>query len=99
MLPRGRFLLRRSHAIHIRGMLLVEFSSKNFCEEFEKSVLQRCLSCYAPDMTPHERCLQVLAAVVQFDDANGIILVEQAIDALIQAAGTDTCRRLWLWMN
>ena len=45
-------------------------------------------------MTPHERCLQVLAAVVQFDDANGIILVEQAIDALIQAAGTDSVSKI-----
>jgi hypothetical protein len=45
-------------------------------------------------MRPHERCLQVLAAVVQFDDANGIILVEQAIDALIQAAGTDSVSKI-----
>jgi hypothetical protein len=45
-------------------------------------------------MTPHERCLQVLAAVVQFDDANGIILVEQAIDALIQASGTDSVSKI-----
>jgi hypothetical protein len=45
-------------------------------------------------MTPHERCLQVLGAVVQLDDANGIILVEQAIDALIQAAGTDSVSKI-----
>jgi hypothetical protein len=45
-------------------------------------------------MTPHEGCLQVLAAVVQSDDANGIILVEQAIDALIQASGTDSVSKI-----
>jgi hypothetical protein len=45
-------------------------------------------------MTPHERCLEVLAAVVKFDDANGIILVERAIDALIQAAGTDSVSKI-----
>jgi hypothetical protein len=45
-------------------------------------------------MTPHERCLQVLAAVVQFNEANGIILVEQAIDALIQASGTDSVSKI-----
>jgi hypothetical protein len=45
-------------------------------------------------LRPHERCLQVLAAVVQFDDANGIILVEQAIDALIQTAGADSVSKI-----
>jgi hypothetical protein len=45
-------------------------------------------------MTPHEKCLQVLAAVVQFDDVNGIILVEQAIDALLQAASTDSVSKI-----
>jgi hypothetical protein len=45
-------------------------------------------------MTPHERCLQALAAVVQFDDASGIILMEQAIEALIQAAGTDSVSKI-----
>jgi hypothetical protein len=45
-------------------------------------------------MTPHERCLQTLAAVVRFDDANGIVLMEQAIDGLIQAAGTDSVSKI-----
>ena len=47
-----------------------------------------------PGMTPHERCLQSLAAVVQFDDANGIVLMEQAIDSLIRAAGTDSVSKI-----
>jgi hypothetical protein len=45
-------------------------------------------------MTPHERCLQALAAVVQFDDGNGIVLMEQAIDALTQAAGMDSVSKI-----
>ena len=45
-------------------------------------------------MTPHERCLQMLAAVVQLDDANGIVLMEQAIDGLIEAAGTDSVSKI-----
>jgi hypothetical protein len=47
-----------------------------------------------PGMTPHERCLQSLAAVVRFDDANGVVLMEQAIDSLIQAAGTDSVSKI-----
>jgi hypothetical protein len=94
MLPCGRLLLRPSHGPTSGGMLLVEFPSKNSVRNLKSPVLQRCSACYAPDMTPHERCLQVLAAVVQFDDANGIILVEQAIDALIQAAGTDSVSKI-----
>jgi hypothetical protein len=45
-------------------------------------------------MTPHERCLQALAAVVHFDNANGVVLMEQAIDSLIQAAGTDSVSKI-----
>jgi hypothetical protein len=47
-----------------------------------------------PGMTPHERCLRSLAAVVQFDDANGIVLMEQAIDSLIRTAGTDSVSKI-----
>jgi hypothetical protein len=79
---------------HHQGVLLVEFPSKNSVRNLKSLILQRCSACYAPGMTPHERCLQVLAAVVQFDDANGIILVEQAIDALIQAAGRDSVSKI-----
>jgi hypothetical protein len=68
--------------------------SKNSVRNLKSLILQRCPACYAPGMTPHERCLQALAAVVQFDDANGIILMEQAIDALIQAAGTDSVSKI-----
>jgi hypothetical protein len=68
--------------------------SKNFVRNSQSPILPRCLARYAPNMTPHERCLQVLSAVVQFDDANGIILVEQAIDALIQASGTDSVSKI-----
>jgi hypothetical protein len=75
-------------------MRVVEFLSKNPVRNLKSLVLQRCPACYAPGMTPHERCLQALAAVVQFDDANGIILMEQAIDALIQAAGTDSVSKI-----
>jgi hypothetical protein len=67
---------------------------KNSVRNLQSPVLPRCSACYAPNMTPHERCLQVLAAVVQSDDANGIILVEQAIDALIQASGTDSVSKI-----
>jgi hypothetical protein len=73
---------------------LSSFPPRTSVRNLKSPVLQRCSSCYAPDMRPHERCLQVLAAVVQFDDANGIILVEQAIDALIQAAGTDSVSKI-----
>jgi hypothetical protein len=45
-------------------------------------------------MTPHERCLQSFAAIVRFDDANGIVLMEQAIDSLIQAAGMDSVSKI-----
>jgi hypothetical protein len=87
-------MMAHPHTVPHQGVLLVEFPSKNSVRNLKSPVLQRCSACYAPDMTPHERCLQVLAAVVQFDDANGIILVEQAIDALIQAAGTDSVSKI-----
>jgi hypothetical protein len=67
---------------------------KNSVRNLKSLIFQPCSACYAPGMTPYERCLQALAAVVQFDDANGIILMEQAIDALIQAAGTDSVSKV-----
>ena len=76
---------------HIRGS---RFPFKRFVTNLKSLILQCRTACYAPGMTPHERCLQALAAVVQFDDASGIILMEQAIDALIQAAGTDSVSKI-----
>jgi hypothetical protein len=94
MLPRGRFLLRPSQVAHHQGYAACRVSLQELCEKFEKSHSSTLLGMLCTGMTPHERCLQVLAAVVQFEDANGIILVEQAIDALIQAAGTDSVSKI-----
>ena len=76
------------------GLLNKAKPVKNSVRSLKSSVFPSFSACYAPGMTPHERCLQALAAVVQFDDADGIILMEQAIDALIQAAGTDSVSKI-----
>jgi hypothetical protein len=47
-----------------------------------------------PSMTPHERCIQALAAVVRFDDTNGIVITESATDDFMMAAGPDSEARI-----
>jgi hypothetical protein len=41
-------------------------------------------------MTPLEKCVQSLGAIVRFDDLNGVVLMESAVDGLVEAAGSDS---------
>jgi hypothetical protein len=45
-------------------------------------------------MTPLEKCMQSLAAIVRFDDPDGVVLMEEAIYSLIEATGTDSIPKI-----
>jgi hypothetical protein len=45
-------------------------------------------------MSPLDQCMQSLAAVVRFDDPNGVVIMERAVDRFMMAAGPDSESRI-----
>jgi hypothetical protein len=41
-------------------------------------------------MTPLDKCIQFLAALVRLDDPRGVVLMEEAVDSFTKAAGPDS---------
>lgn len=45
-------------------------------------------------MNPLDQCMQSLAAGVLFDDLNGVVLMEEAINSFMRAAGPESEARI-----
>jgi hypothetical protein len=45
-------------------------------------------------MTPLEKCMQTLSALVRLDDLEGVDLMEAAVGDLLEAAGSDSETRI-----
>ena len=47
-------------------------------------------ACYTLSMTPLDKCMQTLSALVRLDDLDGVDLMEAAVGDLREAAGSDS---------
>jgi hypothetical protein len=45
-------------------------------------------------MTPLDKCMQTLSALVRLDDLDGVDLMEAAVAELLEAAGSDSKARI-----